>query len=182
MLILVILLISVAIAVARGGRFESLGTLPVRHLWLFFIPLVLQILIFMPVIGNNLPDTPIYLASMFLAALALALNGRLPGTSWIAAGLVLNLLVISLNGGYMPVLAAAREIAGMTPLSGPYNNVIPMTGSTALPWLGDIIPVPRGVPFANVFSLGDVLITFGGILFTQKALLAPKPSAQGTGA
>lgn len=30
-----------------------------------------------------------------------------------------------------------------------------------LPWLGDVLWVPAGLPLANVFSLGDVLIVAG---------------------
>ncbi len=177
MFIPIILLASIVIALARGGSLGSLTTLQTRHLWLFFIPLALQLIAFSPLGAFpefGLPLVKIlYLVSMAIAALALALNRHLPGLLWLAAGLTMNFLVIGLNGGLMPVSAAARQIAGMPALTGPNLNVIPMTAETVLPWLGDILPLPSWVPFANVFSPGDVLIAVGGVIFTQKALVPP---------
>ncbi len=177
MLILALLFLSLLIALARGGNLGALANLQVRHLWLFFVPLILQLLVFTPLVslfglGTNSTKV-IYLASMLCAALALALNWKLPGLPWVAAGLGLNLLVITVNGGFMPVLPAAREFAGGGALDTRDNNVVPMTFDTKLWFLGDILPLPAWLPFTNVFSLGDVLIAFGGVLFIQNTLLAP---------
>jgi len=172
--ILFVLACSLVIALARGGRLDRLVNLPVRWLWLFFIPLLLQLVIFTPLvklIGNGETWVPlVHIASLLLAALALALNRHLPGVSWIAAGLTLNLIVIALNGGLMPVSAAARQFAGQAPLHGSANNVILMTPDTVLWFLGDILPLPAWLPLANVYSIGDVLVTLGGVILTQQAL------------
>ncbi len=178
MAILALLVLSLLIALARGGSLGALANLQIRYLWLFFVPLILQLLAFTPLasaFGLGTDSTRvIYLASMLCGALALALNWQLPGLVWIAAGLALNLLVITLNGGFMPVLPAAREFTGLPALDSRDNNVIPMTSETRLWFLGDILPLPAWLPFTNVFSLGDVLITFGGVLFIQQALLPPR--------
>ncbi len=184
MFILIVLLLSLGIALARGGRLDALVNLPVRQLWLFFVPLLLQLMVFTPVASLFGSSTDVarfvYLASMLTAALALALNRQLPGLLWIAAGLVLNVLVITANGGFMPVLPAAREFAGMAPLSGRDNNVILMGPDTSLWFLGDLLPLPAWMPLANVFSLGDVLITLGGVLFIQRALIPPRHTIENT--
>lgn len=177
MIIFAVLLLSLAVALARGGSIYALGTLRVRFLWLFFVPLLLQLVIFTPLarfLGSD-PGIPrlVYLVSMALGALALLLNRHLPGVLPIGVGLVSNLLVIALNGGFMPVSAAAREFAGMSALDGRDNNVIPMTPGTVLWFLGDILPLPAWVPLANVFSVGDVLIALGGAYFIQRALVLP---------
>ena len=109
----------------------------------------------------------LYATSLALAALALALNRQLPGVIWIAAGLALNSVAIFSNGGFMPVSAGAREVAGLAPLTERDMNVIPLTDETRLPFLADILPLPSILPFANVFSIGDVLITLGGVIFIQ---------------
>ncbi len=177
--ILVVLIISLLIALARGGRLSALGDLKFNHIWLFFVPLVLQLVIFTPLRssrGNgDLLDPVVYVLSMLIAAFILVSNRHLPGAKWIAAGMSLNLLVILLNGGMMPVWPAAREYAGLAPLAGRTNNVIPLSSETVLPWLGDVIPLPAWVPLANVMSIGDLLILFGGILFIQRALF-PAPT------
>ena len=175
MFIPLILAISLVVALARGGHISNLLALQPRHIWLLFIPLILQIIAFSPLgdstrFGADFPRA-LHLASLALAAIALALNRHLPGLSLIALGLALNFIVIALNGGFMPVSATARQFAGMSPLTGRYNNVIPMNDKTILPWLGDILPLPAWMPFANVFSLGDVLITLGGLIFIQRGLV-----------
>jgi hypothetical protein len=177
--ILIILIVGFAVALVRGGELSALTNLQPRYLWLFFVPLAFQLVAFSPLaestqVGETLVRV-VYLASMAVAALALALNRHLPGLIWVAAGLTLNFLVIASNGGLMPVAAAARQFAGMPPLNGPSLNVAPMEPQTLLPWLGDVLPLPAWMPFANVYSLGDVLVTFGGVTFIYKAL-RPSPA------
>ena len=161
---------------------SALTSLQPRYLWLLFVPLALQLIAFSPLgaspqFGEVLVKA-LYLASMMVAALALVLNRHLPGLIWVAAGLALNFIVIALNGGLMPVSPAAREFAGMPLLKGPTLNVLPMTSDSLLPWLGDILPLPAWIPFANVFSLGDILITIGGVIFIQKALVRSHHAAE----
>lgn len=175
MFILYPLLLSAAIAIWRGANVRRLADLRVRHVWLLFIPLALQLLAFsalgdQPFLGAPLARL-VYPASMLIAALALALNRHLPGAFWIGLGLVSNAAVILLNGGFMPVSAEARGFAGMPPLAGREMNVVPLTGDSRLPWLADILPLPSLLPFANVLSIGDLLISLGAFIFIQRALV-----------
>jgi len=178
MFMLLIIVCSVLIALARGGRLRNLTELPVRYIGLLFVPLVFQLVAFSSIGDILLFETPLaqhlYAVSLAVAALALWLNRRLPGVAWIALGLFLNFLVISLNGGFMPVWATAREVAEMPPLTEREMNVIPMTQATILPWLADVLPLPSPIPFANVFSIGDLLIVVGGVIFTQQSLVPSK--------
>jgi hypothetical protein len=113
----------------------------------------------------------IYLLSMLVVAGVLLANGlREPATRWpwivAAAGVALNMLVVSANGGYMPQSVDAREVAGRTkdrPAEQveQLTNVHPMTSESRLPFLGDIIPEPSWMPMANVISVGDVLLSLG---------------------
>jgi len=179
MFIPVVIATSLAIALVRGGRFTNLAQLELRYFWLLFVPLLLQIIAFSPI--GDVPFSRfvvaqiLYILSLAIAAFALWLNRHLPGIRWIAFGLVLNCVVIVLNGGYMPVSATAREFAGLPAVTGREMNVIPLTDATILPWLSDVLPLPSFLPFANVFSIGDVLIAVGAVLFTQRALVPPKP-------
>lgn len=176
-----ILLLSLLIALARGGRLSNLAHISIRYPILLFLPFAIQLIAFSPVgdifINNILLAQILYLVSMALAIFALWLNRHLPGVLWIALGLVLNTLVITLNGGFMPVSAAARQFAGQPPLTERDMNIIPMTDATLLPWLGDILPLPAFLPFATVFSIGDVFIAIGGVIFIQKSMVLAKPRA-----
>lgn len=173
-----VIVLSVFVALLRGGRLANLMPLQVKYIWLFFVPLLLQIIAFtswgdIPISGVPLARY-LYAVSMLIAIVGLVLNRHLPGVLVIAAGLALNFIVINLNGGFMPVSAAARQFAGLPPLTGRESNVVPMSDSTILPWLTDSIPLPPFLPLANVLSPGDLLILIGGIIFTQRALVPPK--------
>jgi hypothetical protein len=178
MFIPLVIATSILIALARGGRFSNLSQLRLRFVGFLFAPLVIQLVAFSPLGDRSLFGASLaqylYIASMGLAVVAVWLNRHLPGLKWIAAGLFLNSIVIGLNGGVMPSSATAREIAGLPPLVGRDMNVVPLNDSTILPWLGDILPLPSFVPFANVFSVGDLFIVIGGIIFTQRALISPR--------
>lgn len=175
MFVPLVLVLSVIIAFSRGGRLQNLARLEPRYIPLLFIPLLLQIIAFSPVGDLPLQGGPLarwlYAASLAAAVLALALNRHLPGVSWIAAGLALNFAVIALNGGFMPVSAGARDLAGLPPLTERDKNLIPLTDATVLPFLADILPLPRGVPFATVYSPGDILLALGGVIFIQRSLV-----------
>ncbi len=181
MYILVVLVVSLLIALLRGGRLGALADLKLRYLWLFFVPLALQLIIFTPLASfvgtSDTRITLVYIVSMALGGLVLYLNRHIPGAAWIAAGLVLNLVVILANDGAMPVWPEARQFIGLAPLTGRDNNVIPLSSATLLPWFGDIIPVPGPALLRSIFSIGDILIIVGGVLFTQRALFASHPAS-----
>jgi hypothetical protein len=182
MFIAVVIAIAVLIALVRGGNLANLANIEFRWFYLLFIPLLLQLLIFTPLAsylpGGMTPGIIIYLSSMMIGAVVVWQNRRLPGFPLLLAGLLANTLVIVANGGQMPVLATAREIAGMPPLSGPDNNVMPLSDTSLLWFLADILPTPKILPLANVYSVGDVLIAIGGVWFMTK-VIGTKPQAAG---
>jgi lipoprotein signal peptidase len=86
-------------------------------------------------------------------------NLRLPGLVLVAAGALSNMLAIVANGGFMPASAAALAFLGKSVHPGYSNSAI--VESPALAPLTDVFALPPFVPFANVFSIGDVLISIG---------------------
>jgi hypothetical protein len=97
---------------------------------------------------------------------------------------VSNLAAIVANGGYMPAGASAMASLGTRhPTTYSNSTFIP---DPALAPLTDIFALPRWVPFANVFSIGDVIIGIGIALVivaamrssaAGRAAVAGKPSA-----
>lgn len=159
-----IVLIVITVALLRGGSLHHIAALRLRWLPLVFGSLALQLLIFTPFRDMSLVTvaTPsIYLLSMLLLAAWLVMNRHIPGLLFMAAGLVLNLVALATNGGYMPVTPDAVGMAGVRldfDAHGRYNNsILLLAGQTNLWLLTDIIPIP----FAGVFSIGDVLLTLG---------------------
>jgi hypothetical protein len=89
---------------------------------------------------------------------AVLANLRVPGLALVALGAGLNLAAILANGGSMPASADALRSLGK-PVEDATNSVV--VADPALAVLTDIFAMPSWMPFANVFSLGDVLIGVG---------------------
>jgi uncharacterized protein DUF5317 len=86
--------------------------------------------------------------------------------AWAAAalGVGLNLLVITANGGYMPVTQAGLEETGQaTKLEarGAVRRDLLIDDHTRLAWLADVLVEPSWVPGPVVASIGDRLLTVG---------------------
>jgi hypothetical protein len=85
----------------------------------------------------------------------------------VSVGLLCNLIAVVANGGLMPVRPTALRDAGLT-----YhlkNNSI-SAAHPHLGWLTDRWAAPDWLPFANVFSIGDVLIAAGTIVIICLAM------------
>jgi hypothetical protein len=93
-------------------------------------------------------------------------HGR-PAWLVIFVGIALNTLAIVANGGHMPQSPeAAAAVWGADYVradaySGHLENISWMGPDARLPWLCDILPLPRWLPRPNVLSIGDVLLALG---------------------
>jgi hypothetical protein len=164
------LLLGLAVAPLLGGRWSRLGDLDVRWPGLFYTAIGLQLVAF-PV--SQLPwRTPdraaiaLWLVSYGFFIVGVAVNARLPGIPLVAVGMVSNLAAILTNGGHMPALPSALRAAGIH-FTQSRNSA--MLNHPHLPWLVDRWGAPGWVPYANVFSVGDVAIAAGGFVFALAA-------------
>ena len=66
-----------------------------------------------------------------------------------------------------PADADALQRAGWPSASDQFENSIALAHPKLL-FLGDVFAVPSWVPFANVFSIGDVLLVLGGIAVVHR--------------
>jgi hypothetical protein len=148
-----------------GGRIAALGSLHIRWLWFAIGGLAFQLALFGPMVVERVGDLgpPLYVASTLVVFAVLLRNLDLPGLPLVALGAALNLLAILGNGGYMPSDPGAwQALSGVAAVpTDDFTNSALMGPGTALPWLGDIFVLPRPIPLANVFSVGDVLIALG---------------------
>lgn len=164
-----IVLAVIAVALLRGGSLRNFAAVRLRALPLVFASLALQILIFNPIADERLGPAATgisYLLSMALLIVWVALNRAVPGMLLVAAGVLMNTAAIAANGGFMPVDPQAAQYAGRLaqyPTEGlpVSNNSVALAEGVRLWLLTDIFPVPAGIPLANVFSLGDILLTAG---------------------
>jgi Family of unknown function (DUF5317) len=107
------------------------------------------------------------LAGLFVMLLRNGVGDRAHRAAWAVAalGAGLNLLVVSVNGGYMPQSAEARVVTRGATIDATgqpqLRNVRAMNDATVLGGLGDILAEPFWFPKANVVSIGDVLLGLG---------------------
>jgi len=153
-----------------GGRLSRLALLPIRHRWSIAAALVTQVLI-ISIIPADLPAalaSSLHLASYALTLVFVAANWRIPGMAILVLGGLCNLVAIGANGGVMPASQRALEVAGReAPVDGFINSRSQEDAHLLI--LGDIFALPDGVPFANVFSIGDVLLVVGGAVIAHRA-------------
>jgi hypothetical protein len=158
--IAVVVIVTAAIAVLRGGSLHALAATRVRWLWIVYVAFVVQLgaSLWSPDWLTDTGALVVVLGSNTAIAAFLLLNRHLPGTAIAAVGLALNIVVIAANGA-MPVSERAVEIAGtgsITEDAGVKHERL--DDSTVLPWLADVIPVPL---FRTIISVGDVVLAIG---------------------
>jgi hypothetical protein len=175
------LLAGLARAKYRNGHLRSPD---LRLVWLVPIAFLPQWLAF------NLPATRRFAtdnlaAAVLVSSQALLLvfawhNRRQPGFWALGTGLALNLTVIVLNGGLMPV---SPEIVAQLLPDVPvdawqvgervgWNTVLPVAG-TRLWLLSDHLLLPAWFPYRKALSIGDILIA-GGAFWYLWALGGPE--------
>lgn len=119
-----------------------------------------------------------FIASFFPLLYGVWASRRLPGLRWVGVGLILNMIVITANGGSMPVNMAVAERVGLEAVAEPLQDARqfrhqPMDASTRLWFLGDVIPIPPPYPRAGVASIGDLLMVFGVFVLVQRTMVEP---------
>jgi len=164
----------------RGGRIGNLASLRLRGLWLLLPPLLLQLLIFP--LGSRGPilswGAPYWhtLSYVFLLSFV-GVNWRYPELLVMGLGLFLNFLVIVANGGYMPASAEALRRAGLESVAHALEtgtrqgNTMLMSSSTRLNFLGDWFYFPSWVPLSSAFSVGDVILGLGAVVFLARRMV-----------
>jgi Family of unknown function (DUF5317) len=160
MFILYAIPIGIVAGYLLGGRLERLAGLRLRWVPLMLLGLAIQVLIFTEAGGRlvGAAGPAAYIASTALVFAAVLRNVAVPGVPLIAVGAGCNLAAIVANGGWMPADPVA--LASVGGLRGRYTNSI-VTAAPALGLLTDLFALPAGLPFANVFSVGDVVIGIG---------------------
>ena len=176
MFILYAIPIGIALGYLLGGRIDRLSELRLRWAPLMLLGLALQVALFSAPVGDVVGDAgpPIYVTSTAAVLIAVVRNIYIRGIAIVALGAASNLLAILANAGYMPAdPAALASIGGAAP---GYSNSSVVADPMLKP-LTDIFALPAWVPFANVFSVGDVLIGMGVAVTIVVAMRTGRPPA-----
>jgi len=169
MLLVYAVVFGVIAGILTRGRLSALGRVHIRLWPVALVGLFFQALLFSSPLAASVGalGPSLYVLSTTLVFMSLVVNLRQPGFWLIVTGAFFNFVAIIANGGYMPAsLDAVAALQGVAALpTDAYTNSALATSGTTLGFLGDIFVLPRPLPFANVFSLGDLLIGIGGAWF-----------------
>jgi hypothetical protein len=176
MFILYALVIGLAVGFAAGGRISGLAELHFRWPWVMLAGLLVQVILFSDQvtawIGTAGP--PIYVLSTLAVIGAVLANRAVTGMPVVVVGAVSNFVAIVANGGFMPADPGALQALGKVP-STVYSNSAVISGAQLAP-LTDMFALPPWLPFANLFSIGDLLIGVGvGIVIVAAMRRQPSP-------
>jgi hypothetical protein len=163
-LIVVAAVAALLLSALLGGRLARLAEVRLRGgAWLAVALLVQTVALLLPP-GWTWPARVGHVGSYLLAGCVLVANRRLPGVLLVGLGGLANGLAIAVNGGTLPADPDALARAGVPPEG---THALANSGVLEHPrlaFLGDVFAVPAQVPFANVFSVGDVLVVAGVLL------------------
>ena len=174
-----LLLLAVLAGVIAGIVRARIGKRPyqpvrLRSTWIIFLAVLPQLFAFYLPSTRHMVSTDlaksILVGSQLFLLVFIIFNLRLPGM-WISGlGLSLNLFVIILNGGLMPIYpetvqeifpeASPAQIRSDERL-GWSKDIILIPEDSRLGWLGDTFVTPKLFRTRYAFSLGDALIALG---------------------
>jgi hypothetical protein len=161
MFILYAVAIGVVVGLLAGGRPSGLATIRIRWAPVIAGGLLFQVLLFAAPVAERIGDLgpALYLGSTVAVAVAVLRNWAIPGIPLVVAGAACNLAAVLSNGGFMPASAQALAASGKA-IPAMYSNSSAVPDPVLWP-LTDVFALPRWLPAANVFSVGDVLIGVG---------------------
>ncbi len=174
MLELVPIALAMVVSWFRGGRLRDVVSLDFSRGWIVLVALLVQVAA-LSLLGSDSQYFPaLYIFSFLGLFVFFALNLKLPWIWLISIGVALNFIVITANGGYMPVDITLVDQAPLT--TEALGHARPITDTTILSFLGDVIPVRIGVPgFNGLISVGDIILALGAALFIQWGMLSSRP-------
>jgi len=187
-IVLLVLLLALAVSLFTGGRVRYAQGFELRALPIGVGAFAVQALIFTPrsetALGSWLPV--MYMLTMCSLMVFLWLNRHVSGVPVLMVGLMLNLVVIVANGGWMPVDPQAliatgqSERAALLMQAGRAANCVLMSEASHLNFLGDRIVIPFLGTLGSAFSIGD-LVTLAGEAVLVFGMVRPKTAEPANG-
>lgn len=160
------LILALFISLISGGELNQLGKVVLREFWLVPLALLVQGCVYWGSVrgigfGPSWLSPALDTVSYFLILTFTLRNRSLFGMNFITLGILLNTLVIALNGGVMPVDPSFLTETGRQALLAGQGTHGLMTPGTQLSYLADRFYIDIMGYDKQVFSIGDGLIDIG---------------------
>ncbi|MCB0129866.1 MAG: DUF5317 domain-containing protein [Caldilineaceae bacterium] len=166
------------IALLFRRDFSAVNEIRLRGSWLtvavFGLLFATQLLQILVAPAHPIPPAAVMIGSQVVLLAFLLANLHIPGMKLLTLGLGLNLLVMSLNGGWMPVTPATHEYVRPDAIATLYSvplgskNIVLERADTTFWFLSDILRLP--LPWRRyALSIGDVFLLLGIAEFLIRA-------------
>ena len=165
MLFVIAVVVGLLAGLLSGGHLRNLAQLRFDWSWVVLLALLVK------VAGTSWPlafwelTPPLYVVSLLALMFWAVWHARRMPEMWLlAAGMLMNLVVVVANGAHMPTYRASEQVIGLLK-RGPVGQYMLAGPNTKLGFLGDWIglPGPLGPLFPEGYSPGD-LLAIAGIL------------------
>jgi len=168
-------ILAIFISFISGGKMSRLGALVLREFWLVPMALLIQSGVYWAAVrgiglGPSWASPVLDTGSYFLLLIFTFRNRSLPGVRWISLGILLNTLVIGLNGGVMPVDPSFLPEVSRNALLAAQGTHGLMTMTTHLSFLADRFYLAIPGLQKQVFSVGDGVIDIGCFILIFKTM------------
>ncbi len=174
------IVLSILIALLRGGKLSRFRTLKEKTLWFFIIGILIQsfILFLQKLVGIRLVDRilmfnkEIYILSYILILIGVIMNYMHKGL-WISfLGTILNFLSMATNNWKKPILIEGLKLTENENIlelieAGSKSIFTPLIEGTKYPSLGNIIIFSKPYPLAKIISIGDMFMAIGIFILIQ---------------
>jgi len=179
--ILYAIVVGLAAGTVLGGRWGALGSISFRWAPLILAGFLAQIVLFSEAVASRIGDAgpALYVVSTLMVGVAVVRNLGIPGVPLIVLGAISNMAAILANGGFMPAAPGALAALGKAAPTIYSNSAV--VAQPALEALTDQFALPRWLPLANVFSVGDVLIGAGVVVLLVATMVGGRPRGRAAG-
>lgn len=169
------IVLAVLIGFLTGGKLDPLLKVPMKKIGLLLFGALLQAVAFWSVklnitLGASWVIPVLHSISYGFLLGFTWVNRSFPGSRIVALGIALNALVISLNGGLMPVEPSFLPEASRQLLEAGTGTHGLVTEATHLRLLADIFYAALPGLGKQLFSLGDLVIDLGIGIFIVKQM------------
>jgi hypothetical protein len=179
MFILYAVVIGLLVGLLLHGRAAALGEMKLRWQWVMVGGLLVQVALFSDQVSATIgaAGPPLYVASTAVVIAAVIRNRDVVGMPIVAYGAICNLAAILANGGFMP--ASPEALASLGKLAPTVYSNSSVVAAPELAMFTDQFVLPHWLPFANVFSFGDVVIGIGVAFVIVAAMVRPRTDPNG---
>lgn len=184
MLYLIAVLLGVLLGIAAKGKLSNLLNIKFKKIWIIILAFIIQAgLRVLAIKGFDIGEMSGALIQGTVYSVLLIgfwFNRHYIGMCIMGTGCFLNGLVMTLNGGLMPVSQDALKKAEMTDLlnilqKGMDGKHIISGDNTRLSFLSDVINLPSFLGMGmRIVSIGDLVIAAGIFIFVLSAVKGKK--------